>query len=322
MKGIQVNVSGAKVKYETRSPLYRRKPESSSIQGEDRGLPYTGRDKETKIDTPTVSQDELPASVENEFRNVTELEFAQLQMSLLQIYEYELSDEFKSFLDQIRTNIETYTEARHKAQIERMIIIGKINEYRQSFPQRSSDHRLLAKAMTNEGWSPDAISNNSIAYKEYQRLMNSHSDWYPLAQAASVSQLLIMARAEDGKLSFYMLKYLKRHKKLPAVSAMRGYLAGWFDDRFQPKNKGITRGTTSSKEFDVAVVSEPSNTEVEIIEDNQVVLRQQLLSVLNELNMDDAFTNDQFKKELELHTHQLETLTDWSRAKKLKPKYV
>ena len=46
-------------------------------------------------------------------------------MSLLQIYENKLSDEFKSFLDQIRTNIETYTEAKHKAQIERMMIIGK-----------------------------------------------------------------------------------------------------------------------------------------------------------------------------------------------------
>ena len=35
-----------------------------------------------------------------------------------------------------------------------------------------------------------------------------------------------------------------------------------------------------------------------------------------------VFSNDQFKKELELHTHQLETLTDWGRAKRLKPKYV
>ena len=131
-----------------------------------------------------------------------------------------------------------------------------------------------------------------------------------------------MARAEGGSLSFYMLKYLKRHKKLPAVSAMRGYLAGWFDDRFQPRNKGRTRDTTSSTKFDVAVVQEPSTTEFEIIEDNQVVLRQQLLSVLNELNMDDAFTNDQFKKELEPHTHQLETLTDWSRAKKFRHKCV
>ncbi len=243
-------------------------------------------------------------------------------MSLLQIYENKLSDEFKSFLDQIRTNIETYTEAKHKAQRERMMIIGKINEYRQSFPQRSSDHRFLAKAMTKEGWSADVISNNWIAYKEYQKMMNNHSDWHPLAQAASVSQFLIMARAENGSLSFYMLKYLKRHKKLPAVSSMRGYLAGWFDDRFQPKNKGRTRHTTSSTEFDVAVVQEPSTTEFEIIEDNQVVLRHQLLSILNELDMDDAFTNDQFKKELEAHNHQLETLTDWSRDKRLTPKYV
>ena len=53
-----------------------------------------------------------------------------------------------------------------------------------------------------------------------------------------------------------------------------------------------------------------------------MVLRKQLLSVLSELNIEDAYANNQFKKELEAHTHQLETLTDWSRAKRLTPKYV
>ena len=243
-------------------------------------------------------------------------------MSLLQIYEHELSDEFKGFLDQIKTNIDAYTEAKHKAQIERMMIIGKINEYRQSFPQRSSDHRLLAKAMTNEGWSADVISNNWIAYRKYQNLMSGHKDFHPLAQAASVSQLIVMARAKDGSFWMNLFKHLRRHKKLPSVSAMRGYLAGWFDDSFQPRNKGITKDKTASPKLNVEVVPEPSKTEVEIIEDTQVVLRQQLLSVLRTLSMENAFTNDQFKKELEPHTHQLETLADWSRAKKLTPKYV
>ena len=71
-------------------------------------------------------------------------------MALLNIYESEVSTEFKNFLDQIKTNIEAYSEAKLKAQKERMIIIGKIAEYKQSFPQRSTDHRLLVKAMKED----------------------------------------------------------------------------------------------------------------------------------------------------------------------------
>ena len=121
-------------------------------------------------------------------------------MALLNIYESEVSTEFKNFLDQIKTNIEAYSDAKQKAQKEKMIIIGKVAEYKESFPQRSSDHRLLVKAMKEEGWSDDVISNNLIAFKHYQKLMNIHSDWHPLAQAASVSHLLLMARANDGRL--------------------------------------------------------------------------------------------------------------------------
>ena len=99
-----------------------------------------------------------------------------MKMTLLNIYEVDVSSEFKTFLDQIKTNIEAYSEAKHKAQKERMIIIGKIAEYKQSFPQRSTDHRLLVKAMKEEGWSDDVISNNLIAFRRYQKLMNSHSD--------------------------------------------------------------------------------------------------------------------------------------------------
>ena len=166
-------------------------------------------------------------------------------MTLLNIYESEISTEFKNFLDQIKTNIEAYSEAKLKAQKERMIIIGKIAEYKQSFPQRSTDHRLLVKAMKEEGWSDDVISNNLIAFRRYQKIMNSHSDWHPLAQAASVSHLLLMARANDGRLEFNAVKYLKRHKKLPSLSAMRGYLAGWFDEKFMQRRRASGGGTSS-----------------------------------------------------------------------------
>ncbi len=46
-----------------------------------------------------------------------------------------------------------------------------------------------------------------------------------------------MARAEDGRLEHEALKYLKRHKKLPSLSAMRGYLARWFEEKFMKKEE-------------------------------------------------------------------------------------
>ena len=241
-------------------------------------------------------------------------------MTLLNIYESEVSTEFKNFLDQIKTNIEAYSEAKFKAQKERMIIIGKIAEYKQSFPQRSTDHRLLVKAMKEEGWSDDVISNNLIAFRRYQKLMNSHSDWHPLAQAASVSHLLLMARANDGRLEHNALKYLKRHKKLPSLSAMRGYLAGWFDEKFMQRRRASGGGTSS--EFNPESFDRSSNLEFEIVEDNQLVLGEKLVSILNEIDMDKAFINDAFKEKLEPHNHQLEVLADWSKPEKLKPNYL
>ena len=44
--------------------------------------------------------------------------------------------------------------------------------------------------------------------------MNTHSNWHPLAQAASVSPLLVMTRAQDKPLDHHALMFLKRHKYL------------------------------------------------------------------------------------------------------------
>jgi len=236
-------------------------------------------------------------------------------MTLLNIYESEVSTEFKNFLDQIKTNIEAYSEAKLKAQKERMIIIGKIAEYKQSFPQRSTDHRLLVKAMKEEGWSDDVISNNLIAFRRYQKLMNSHSDWHPLAQEASVSHLLLMARAKDGRLEFNAVKYLKRHKKLPSLSAMRGYLAGWFDEKFMQRRRAS--GSGPSSEFNSESFDRSETLQFEIVEDNQLVLGEKLVSILNEIDMEEAFINDAFKEKLEPHNHQLEVLADWSKPEKI-----
>ena len=48
----------------------------------------------------------------------------------------------------------------------------------------------LAKAMSEEVWSKDVISNNLVAFKKYKSLLNRLSESNPLVQAASVSDLL------------------------------------------------------------------------------------------------------------------------------------
>ena len=79
-----------------------------------------------------------------------------------------------------------------------------------------------------------------------------------------------MARANDGRLDHNALKFLKRHKKLPSLSAMRGYLAGWFDEKFMQRRRASGGG--SSSELNSESFDRSSSLEFEIVEDNQLVL--------------------------------------------------
>ena len=145
-------------------------------------------------------------------------------MTLIKIINSEHSAEFGQLITDIKANVLSYLEARQKAQKERMIIIGKIAEYKSSYPQRSKEHRALTTAMNEEGWSQDVISNNLVAYKKYKSLLESHSDWHPLAEAASVSHLILMSRELSRSLLYESVLYLKRNKQLPSIKAMRGFL--------------------------------------------------------------------------------------------------
>ena len=74
-------------------------------------------------------------------------------MSFKQIIKSENIAEFGQLINEIKANVLSYLEARQKAQKERMIIIGNIAEYKSNHPQRSKEHRVLIKAMSEEGWS-------------------------------------------------------------------------------------------------------------------------------------------------------------------------
>ena len=48
-----------------------------------------------------------------------------------------------------------------------------------------------------------------------------------------------------------------------------------------------------------------------------MVLGEKLLSILNEIDMKEAFIKDAFNEKLESHNHQLEDLADWSKPGKI-----
>lgn len=279
-------------------------------------------------------------------------------MSLIKIINSEHSADFGQLITDIKANVLSHLEARQKAQKERMIIIGKIAEYKSSYPQRSKEHRALTTAMNEEGWSQDVISNNLLAYKEYKRLLNSHSDWHPLAEAASVSHLILIAREQSGSLLYDSVLYLKRNKQLPSIKAMRGYLGGFFDSKFQPKfrNKGsrsnsfgtpelTNTNTTKQPEpqqptgsalmpnqgeaFEITandgllvIHQDSTDIEHEAVKPSQAELIQQLNTIVTQIDTEEVFVNDALRSQLEPFQHQYEIISELAKPIKSRPKYV
>ena len=248
-------------------------------------------------------------------------------MTLINIFDGELisggdaSPEFNTFLYQLKPLIESYTEHKQKAQLERMMIIGKISEYRNEFPQRSSDHKRLSQAMYGEGWTKDVIHNNMLSYKAYKEIMDGHSDYHPVAKKANVSQLQLIGR---GELSLYLLlRYLRRNKKLPPVTALRGYIAGYFTDEFESKAKFRSGSREQSpNRSGLQVRHGPESKEnYEYLGHTQAYVRAQCLYFLEQLDANDAFVNSEFREEIKKHHDKLNLLEDWSRPRRPRPTY-
>ena len=249
-------------------------------------------------------------------------------MSLTKIINSEHSAEFGQLITDIKANVLSYLEARQKAQKERMIVIGKIAEYKSSYPQRSKEHRALTTAMNEEGWSQDVISNNLVAYKQYKSLLESHSDWHPLAEAASVSHLLEFSRSEGTGLECNSLMYFKRYKDLPSIKAMRGYLGGFFDKKFQPKFRSALV-QNKGEAFEIPrndgkflIHQDSTDIEYEKIKPTQEKLIQELKLIVEQIDKDKVFVDDVLRSQLEPIQHQLEILSDLAKPRSPKPKYI
>ena len=279
-------------------------------------------------------------------------------MTLKKIINSEHSEEFGEFINEIKANVLSYLEARHKAQKERMIIIGKIAEYKNSYPQRSKEHKALTTAMSEEGWSQDIISNNLVAYRQYKDLIGGVSDWHPLAEAASVSHLVEFSRSNGTALIYDSLKYFKKYKGLPSIKAIRGYLGGFFDNKFQPRfrNKGCRSNSFSTPELTTTNTSKQPETqqpkgsalvpsqgeafeipvndglfvihqdstdiEHEEVQPTQNELFETVLAAIPKLNLDEIYGNEAKLSRLEQIQQNLETLSDMAKPRTSRPRYL
>lgn len=172
------------------------------------------------------------------------------------------SVEFLSLLDDIHPDVEKYSFCKNAAQKMRMIVIGKISDFIQDSPQRSKEHKLLVDACEEEGWSRSTRSQSLTAYHYYKELMSGEvTEYQALADAASFSQLFVLASNKNTNLQYDVAVYLKKHKELPPVTSMKGYVGGFFDSNFQSKGGGRSSGTRaelSAVPVSVATIPAPA----------------------------------------------------------------
>ncbi len=251
-------------------------------------------------------------------------------MNLIKIYDTELTSEFKSFLDQIKPNVEAYAEAKGKAQFERMMIIGRIKEYQKQFPQRSAEHRTLANAMKSEGWSKDVISDNVSAYNFYHHEYDE-GDWFDsrpqYLDQASVTHLAILGRDNTALLRSKVDEYFTNHGEIPSASAMRGYQAGFFTDEFKSlsslrNNTSIKDKSSEASPVDVEVVTEPTSSAEESLAQTQEQLIDQLIPLVQAMNLDEIYGDRELKAKLDVVRDPLMTLAHIAIPTPTRPTYV
>ena len=139
---------------------------------------------------------------------------------------------------------------------------------------------------------------------------------------------------------------------------MRGYLGGFFDNKFQPRfrNKGCRSNSFSTPELTTTNTSKQPETqqvtgyalmpnqgeafempakdglfvihqdstdiEHEEVQPSQEELIQQLNTIVNQIDTEKVFVNDVLRSQLEPIQHPLETLSDLAKPITSKPKYL
>ena len=255
-------------------------------------------------------------------------------MSLLSIIHESKSAELGSLLLDIKENIVSYDEAKSNAQHQRMLIIGKVVEWKNQYPQRSTDRAALDKAMSEEGWGQMTISENYTAFKEYNRLHSLEVPEYKeLAENASVSHLLEFSRATDKTVLYDAYKTLKQTGKMPSVKKVQAHKLGYTNNKFESRGGG--RGYESSNSLPqtpststytpqvepervlIDVTPEPSIPEVAAVVEGESLQKldptertvMRLIETLQELSLDDVYVRPDLLNQIKPYHQQLEALT-------------
>jgi hypothetical protein len=154
--------------------------------------------------------------------------------------------------------IEEFYQHRKLGQRAKMLAIGKLEEYKSKHPQRSKAARLIKAGYEAEGWSDSVVSENAAAYHAYKHF-KGHTDkvFRDFADDIPVYLLVLLGREQKATerrgynydiddnssrgcriLWWNVLMYWKKNRKCPSQSQVRGYLGGYFDEKFRPRYTG------------------------------------------------------------------------------------
>jgi len=153
---------------------------------------------------------------------------------------------------------------KHTALKIRMEMIGKSEEQKRLYSRGSDEFKYIQEGYKANGWTQDIIDNAWSAWCKYKELKgNANPEFHQLAEKASVSQLMVLNRAEDNTITYDAAMALKRTGKVPSVSKLRGHLGGYTDSKFEntrPTTANQTKPfTTTTKPY----VAPPQPTEEE-----------------------------------------------------------
>ena len=140
-----------------------------------------------------------------------------------------------------------YNESREKALRLRMELIGRAEEQREKYPQRSAEARYIQKGYESNGWSEDVIKKNRAAWRAYKTFSeNINPEIKALAEQSTFSHLYELSLDESGAMWWNAMRYLKRCKEMPSVKQLRGFRGGFTDDNFNFRtHKGASLSATN-----------------------------------------------------------------------------
>ena len=241
--------------------------------------------------------------------------------------------EFEPVAQAVNKHIEDFHHHRKLGQRAKMLAIGELEEYKSKHPQRSRAARLIKAGYQSEGWSESVISENATAYRAYksykehtEKIFNDFADSMPIYLLTLIGrEAEALKKSGDPyaidwvdpikrSLTGPVFEYWKRNNKCPSQSQIRGYLGGFFNEKFKPRFSGTTPGPSIAKENQAyAVVDlEYSNLNPCIDSSEPPAYNQigRLANILENLDVDDLSTTPAVNlRLLSPYSHKLETLT-------------